>query len=301
MNENSILKTFNYEGNAITFQTGNGVMVNATEMAKTFGKRVPEWTRLQSTKDFLDNLWTIRSGQDPEVQKMHYDVEQYDDEGLNHILKCFDSDLHLIVTSFGGQKQGTWMHEDVALEFARWLSPKFAIWCNDRIKELITTGVATVADDDAAILHAMQVLQKRVEDREIELKEAKSNLRFAEGQIEEQQKQIKELAPKADYTDKVLQSKTTLTFSQVALDLGLRSIHVLTRFLSSRGVIYRQSGQWLVASKFREGGYFETRTHLINHDDKRVETKIYTVVTEKGREWLHTIIEANRAKGFAIN
>lgn len=31
------------------------------------------------------------------------------------------------------------MHEDVALEFARWLSPKFAIWCSDRIKELLTS------------------------------------------------------------------------------------------------------------------------------------------------------------------
>ena len=32
------------------------------------------------------------------------------------------------------------MHEDVALEFARWLSPAFAIWCNDRIKELLLNG-----------------------------------------------------------------------------------------------------------------------------------------------------------------
>lgn len=27
----------------------------------------------------------------------------------------------------GQAVQGTWMHEDVALEFARWLSPQFAI------------------------------------------------------------------------------------------------------------------------------------------------------------------------------
>lgn len=272
-NSNQELQVFSYEGSNITFQTGNGVMVNATEMAKQFGKRPSDWLNNQQTKDLINELTATR--------------------------KSVTADL--VQVRQGGAIQGTWLHEDLALVFAQWLSPKFYLWCNDRIKELLTTGVATVADDDAAILHAMQVLQKRVEDREIELKEAKSNLRFAEGQIEEQQKQIKELAPKADYTDKVLQSKTTLTFSQVALDLGLRSIHVLTRFLSSRGVIYRQSGQWLVASKFREGGYFETRTHLINHDDKRVETKIYTVVTEKGREWLHTIIEANRAKGFAIN
>lgn len=35
------------------------------------------------------------------------------------------------------------MHEDVALEFARWLSPAFAIWCNDRIKELLLTGTVS--------------------------------------------------------------------------------------------------------------------------------------------------------------
>ena len=36
------------------------------------------------------------------------------------------------------------MHEDVALEFARWLSPAFAIWCNDRIKELLTKGTTSI-------------------------------------------------------------------------------------------------------------------------------------------------------------
>ena len=47
----------------------------------------------------------------------------------------------LIQTVKGGNgEQGTWMHEDVALEFARWLSPAFAIWCNRRIKELFTTS-----------------------------------------------------------------------------------------------------------------------------------------------------------------
>lgn len=61
---------------------------------------------------------------------MHYDIGQVDDKGLNHILKSFDRDLHLIVTTNGGQIQGTWMHEDVALEFARWLNPAFAIWCH---------------------------------------------------------------------------------------------------------------------------------------------------------------------------
>lgn len=42
-----------------------------------------------------------------------------------------------------GDNGGTWMHEDVALEFARWLAPAFAIWCNDRIKELLTGNNAS--------------------------------------------------------------------------------------------------------------------------------------------------------------
>ena len=47
------------------------------------------------------------------------------------------ADLVTVIKGGNGE-QGTWMHEDVALEFARWLSPKFAIWCNRRIKELLT-------------------------------------------------------------------------------------------------------------------------------------------------------------------
>ena len=32
------------------------------------------------------------------------------------------------------------MCEDLALDFAQWLSVDFKLWCNDRIKELLTIG-----------------------------------------------------------------------------------------------------------------------------------------------------------------
>lgn len=60
-------KVFEYNGVGISFLNGKNVMINATQMAKSFGKRVPEWTRLQSTKDFLDNLWTARHDLNPVV------------------------------------------------------------------------------------------------------------------------------------------------------------------------------------------------------------------------------------------
>ena len=47
-----------------------------------------------------------------------------------------DSDLAKLYPSLvfvvkgGLNPQGTWMNEDVAIEFARWLNPSFAIWCD---------------------------------------------------------------------------------------------------------------------------------------------------------------------------
>ena len=49
---------FNYNGNGVTFRKGDSVMVNATEMAKPFGKLVGDWLRLKSTNEFINALST---------------------------------------------------------------------------------------------------------------------------------------------------------------------------------------------------------------------------------------------------
>ena len=103
------MKKFTYEGNAITFATGDNVMMNATQMCKSFGKTPKDWLRTNQAQDFINTLSAVRQ-------------------------KCLTD---LVVVYQGGSSQGTWMHEDVAIEFARWLSPKFAIWCNDRIKDMV--------------------------------------------------------------------------------------------------------------------------------------------------------------------
>ena len=182
--QNTIQKTFNYEGSAITFQSGNGVMVNATEMAKPFGKSARGWLRNQQSEEFINELAALRN--------------------------CNATDL--VVVKNGGNNFGTWMHEDVALEFARWLSPKFAIWCNDRIKELLTNGVAynipqTYAD--ALALAAEQA--KALEQQAAQLQEANAT-------IESQNETIAEQKPKADYYDEVLQQQNTYTFTDICRD-----------------------------------------------------------------------------------
>ena len=87
------IQIYDYEGSQISFATGENVMVNATQMAKKFGKRVPDWLNNQQTKDFI--------------------------EALSEVRKSVSADLVQVIKGGNPGEQGTWMHEDVAIEFAR--------------------------------------------------------------------------------------------------------------------------------------------------------------------------------------
>lgn len=70
---------FIYNGNNITFQIGNGdVMVNATEMAKPFGKRPNDYLGLPSTKHLIDAI-TRKNGID--------DFQAVTTNGKTHLIK----------------------------------------------------------------------------------------------------------------------------------------------------------------------------------------------------------------------
>lgn len=208
----TLSKVFSYRGSAITFNKNGAVMVNATEMAKPFGKRPVDWLQNQQSKEFIKALAEVRNSTTADLVR---------------------------VTKGGNDKnnQGTWMHEDVVLEFARWLSPAFAIWCNDRIKELLTTGVATLADDDATIAQAMVVLQKRLDKAYADKAQLEADNQHKQATIEAQTTELKKQAPKVAYVDNVLQSVNTYNTNLIAKELGM-SAETLNKKLQEIGVIF---------------------------------------------------------------
>lgn len=278
-------KVFSYENNPITFQLGEATMVNATEMAKPFGKVPKDWLRTTPSKEFIEQLASVR-----------------------HICPS-----QLVVVNKGNSttfKQGTWLHEDVALEFARWLSPAFAIWCNDRIKELMRHGITATPTTLEAILNdpdtMIQTLQALKSERE---KVAQANRRIAtltdqrdcyhsENQRLQRlhtgyQKTIERQAPLVEYANNVLNSESTYTTTQIAKELGM-SAQLLNRLLHAYGVQFKQSGQWQLYKMYEDKGYTKTRTHTYTKKDGRVQSLLTTVWTEAGRMFLHQTIEKYR-------
>src|SRR4051812_44201981 len=106
--------------NNITHFDNAGIMVNATQVAKPFGKKPADWLRLSSTKRLLLEL--------AEMKKVP--VTELVSRTKKKAAK--------------GSERSILLQEDAAMEFARWLSPAFVIWSNQHMKELMLTGQAAV-------------------------------------------------------------------------------------------------------------------------------------------------------------
>lgn len=257
----SNLNKFNYEGFEVTFSNSDSIMINATEMAKPFGKTPKDWLRTNQSQDFINSLSSVR---------------QICPSLLVQVYKGKSNDF----------QQGTWMHEDVALEFARWLSPTFAIWCNDRIKELLKYGITgsqeSIMDIIANPSNAIAILEALQKEREQnDILHHRAELQAAE---------LKKQAPKVDYVDNVLLSDSTYTFTQMAKELNMSSALALSSILRQKNVIFRQSGQWMLKAKYSGKDLTKTRTHTYTESNGKRGTNSITVWTEKGRAFLHSIL-----------
>lgn len=134
-----MLKVFDYSGTSITFDFDGDTFINATEMARPFGKRPVDFIRLKSTQEFIEVLKS-------DVRNPHFTKKG----------------------NFSDSDQGTWMHELLALEFAGWLAPAFKVWCNKKIKEILTQSPMSMEDMMIRQLESMKEQKIRlaaVEDK----------------------------------------------------------------------------------------------------------------------------------------
>jgi phage antirepressor YoqD-like protein len=263
---NDLLKAFEFEGNNVTFYSKEGVLyVNATEMAKPFGnaKRPQFWFNLQSTNDFLNELSKARNLALADLQRV----------------------------TKGGNNPGTWLHKDVAIEFARWLSPKFAIWCNDRIEELMTKGHTVLPTFEvpqtfsAALLLAAQQAQQ-IEQQQQQLAAQRVELRQAKDTAEKYKE-------RASYYDIILHSPSLVPITAIAQDYGL-SAKAFNIELKKLGIQYRLNEQWILKARYKSDGYVQSDTIVIKSSTGRGSHVVMTTKwTQKGRRFLYDILKGN--------
>ncbi|WP_185218849.1 MULTISPECIES: KilA-N domain-containing protein [Elizabethkingia] len=178
-----MLEQFNYNGNNVSFLVENDiVMVNATQMAKPFDKRPNDYLSLPSVNELIKAI-TRKSG-----------------IAENQVVK----------TIRGGLNPGTWLNEDLAIDFAQWLSVDFKLWVSDRIKELMKYGFtadnktldALVSNPDLLISLATQLKRER-EEKDV---------------LKRENERMK---PRDKFVNIVFDSSSLLTLSQAAKALQL--------------------------------------------------------------------------------
>ena len=113
------------------------------------------------------------------------------------------------------------------------------------------------------------------------------------GRYELTSSELKQLAASAEYAEEVLQSVDCLTTTQVAKEMGMTGPE-LYRWLIALGIAYWQSGQYMLYADYARAGYAKSRTRLRRTRTGQVRTEVYLAWTERGRKFLHEIMNFDR-------
>ena len=106
--------------------------------------------------------------------------------------------------------------------------------------------------------------------------------------------EIARLKPRADYADSVLDSIDCITTTQLAKELGMTA-QELNRLLCEMHIQYWQSGQYMLYAEYARQGLAKSRTHKRTFKHGIVSTDTYLVWTERGREFIHQLLDMQLA------
>lgn len=227
-------------------------------------------------------------------------AEVINHNNISHMLSLVDDD-EKGVTQFvtpGGNQQ-VWMLTEgglyeVLMQSRKPIAKQFKKGVKQILHEVRTTGgyISTNQNDtpEEIMARALTIAQATLAKREERLKQLEAQTEQQQVTIELQDKEIKEAAPKVTYYNNHLQSVNTLTSTQIAKQIGMDA-EKLHKKLKEAGIIYRQSGQWLLHSPYSTWGLHSTRTQTYTRSDGSIGTNVYTVWTERGRRFIIALYE----------
>lgn len=127
---------------------------------------------------------------------------------------------------------------------------------------------------DMIMSRALQIMQNKLSDTTRQLQMANQF--------------IEEAKPKLTYYDTILNSKGTMSATQIGADYGLSAIK-LNQILRDWRLIRKVGGQYVLYAEFQNQGLTESKTHEVQQQGA-VRAYVQTRWTQKGRLKIHEIL-----------
>lgn len=116
------MKALALDYRGILLHADRAAWFNATEIAEAHGKQLQKFWQREETHEYIAALCE------------HLNHPKTDD--LNRPFN--PKDYPQFIKTRRGRNGGTWLHPDLMVHFARWINPRFSVWCDQTIKRLLT-------------------------------------------------------------------------------------------------------------------------------------------------------------------
>jgi anti-repressor protein len=120
---------------------------------------------------------------------------------------------------------------------------------------------------------------------------ADKKIKLLESQNENLLLELEEANKNADYLDLILQTKDSLTITQIAQDYGV-SARKMNQLLKQERIQRIVNGQWVLYAKYLGKGYISSRTFDYVGKDGKPHSNMTTVWTQLGRRFIYDKLKA---------
>lgn len=120
---------------------------------------------------------------------------------------------------------------------------------------------------------------------------ADKKIKLLESQNENLLIELEEATKNADYLDLILQTKDSLTITQIVQDYGM-SARKMNQLLKQERIQRIVNGQWVLYAKYIGKGYISSRTFDYVGKDGKPHSNMTTVWTQLGRRFIYDKLKA---------
>ena len=181
-----------------------------------------------------------------------------------------------------------------AKEFKRWVTSEVLPAIRKQGGYMTTTTDMTDEEIMArAILVADEAIKRRdehIRQMEQEAEKQEQVIQNKNQQILTMANEIQDMTPKANYYDMILNNKSTVLTTQIALDYGLTA-KAFNQKLYDLRIQHKVNDQWILYSPYITMGYMHSKPVEITKHDGQKMIKYNSEWTQKGRLFLYDLLK----------